>query len=256
MSRVLLILGGTAEAAELARQAAALPGLEVVTSLAGRTEAPATLAGRVRVGGFGGAEGLARWLRDEGVTMVVDATHPFAARISAHAQAACAAAGLPLLALVRPPWPRHQDDCWIEADSMADAAARLPALGRRAFLAVGRQELAAFEGGTGVWFLVRLLRPEPLPLPEHTVVIGRGPFGIEAEIDLLRRHRIEVVVTKASGGAATAAKVAAARALALPVLMVRRPPRPATETVETVTGALAWILARNDDGRARTGGIR
>jgi len=171
----LLILGGTAEAAALAR---AVAGMDVVTSVAGRT-APPRLPGRVRVGGFGGAAGLEEFLRREAVDAVVDATHPFAARISAHAAAACAAAAVPRLMLLRPEWQPVTGDCWIEAADMDDAAARLPGLGRRALLAVGRQELAAFAAVTGVEFVVRLLAEAPPPLPACRVVVGRGPFLVE-----------------------------------------------------------------------------
>jgi len=241
MSR-LLILGGTTEAAHLARLL--VPAHDVVTALAGRTAAPAGLAGAVRIGGFGGAEGLEASLRAEQFDAVIDATHPFAARISAHAATACAAAGVRLLALRRPSWSREAGDHWIMAESMAEAARLLPGLGRRAFLAVGRQELAAFSAVSGVWLLVRLLAPENLALPEHHVVLGRGPFRVEDETALLREHGIEVVVTKESGGAATYAKIAAARAQSLPVLMIRRPPLvEAVETVSGVEAAVEWVGA-------------
>lgn len=234
----ILILGGTAEAAALAR---ALAGRDVITALAGRTAARPDVPGRVRVGGFGGADGLAAFLRDEGITAVIDATHPFAARISDHAARACTLTGRPRLRLARPEWPRQPGDRWIAADSMADAAARLPGLGRRAFLTVGIQEVAAFAGLTGLWFLVRLIAAQPLPLADYTVVTGRGPFGEAAELALLRAHAIDVLVTKASGGPATHGKIAAARALGLPVLMVRRPPPPPGAAVGTVAEAVAWL---------------
>ncbi len=256
----LLILGGTAEAAALAHAlAAALPGLDLVTSLAGRTAGVPRLPGRVRVGGFGGAAGLEEVLRADAVDAVVDATHPFAARISAHAEAACAAAAVPRLVLRRPEWRRVHGDRWVVADDMADAAARLPGLGRRAFLAIGRQELAAFAGVAGVELVVRLLAPSPPPLPSCRVVVGRGPFAVADEIRLLRDHAVAVVVSKASGGESTYAKIAAARALALPVLLVRRPPPPQGPAVEEVAAALAWvkaICAGCGCGPGRTGGIR
>jgi len=236
----LLILGGTAEAAALAGLVA--PAIDVITSLAGRTAAPARLPGRVRAGGFGGADGLAEFLRAEAIDRVVDATHPFAARISAHAEAACTASGIPRLALVRPPWPRLAADRWVEVDNMAAAAECLEGLGRRAFLAVGRQEVGAFAAIPGMWFLVRLLAPEMLQLPPHRVVLGRGPFGVEDETRLLSEHRIDVVVTKASGGEATYAKIAAARELGLPVLMIRRPPPPAPPIVTGAAAAAAWVV--------------
>ena len=250
----LLILGGTAEAARLARRLAETnPTLDIVTSLAGRTTAPIGLPGTVRIGGFGGAAGLESYLRAEGVDAVIDATHPFAARISAAAVTACAATGLPLLALVRPPWPRVEGDRWIEAESMAEAARILPSLGRRALLAIGRQELGAFADLNKVWLLVRLRAREALALPDHRVVLGHGPFRVEAEAALLREHAIEVVVTKQSGGTATYAKIAAARALALPVLMIRRPQPPsAVEAVADVEAAAAWV-GEVSGGRALSG---
>ena len=238
----LLILGGTGEAATLACLVAkTLPEVEIVTSLAGRTLAPPALPGTVRIGGFGGAEGLAAFLRAEGITAMIDATHPFAARISAHAAAAAEATAVPLLALRRPGWVAAEGDRWVMADSMADAARRLPSLGRRAFLSVGRQEIGAFAGLTGIRFLVRLLAPEELPLADYRVVLGRGPFRVADEIELLREHDIDVVVSKDSGGAATFAKIKAARALALPVLMMRRPALPQVECVADVEAAVTWL---------------
>lgn len=235
----ILILGGTTEAAALAR---ALAGkMDVVTSLAGRTNDPAALPGRVRVGGFGGAEGLAEYLRAEAIERVVDATHPFAARISAHAAAACAAAGVARLMLVRPRWTRLPGDRWAMATSMDDAARRLPDLGRRAFLTVGIGETGAFATVTGVHFVVRLIAPQPLPLADYQVVAGRGPFDAAAEAALLRRHRIDVVVTKESGGAATYGKIAAARDLGLPVLMISRPALPEGATADNVEAAVRWL---------------
>jgi len=238
----LLILGGTSEAGQLARQLA--PAHEVVSSLAGRTAAPAALAGAVRIGGFGGAAGLEAYLREGAFDAVIDATHPFAARISAAAATACAAAGIRLLALRRPSWSPVAGDHWIMVPSMAEAARLLPSLGRRAFLAIGRQELAAFGAVSGVWLLVRLLAPETLALPEYHIVLGRGPFRVEDETALLVEHRIDVVVTKESGGTATSAKLAAARALSLPVLMIRRPPGlVGVETVTEVAAAVEWVGA-------------
>lgn len=238
----LLILGGTAEAADLARAVAEhLPECEVISSLAGVAGVP-QLPGRIRVGGFGGAGGLADYLRRERIAAVIDATHPFAARISAHAAAACATAGVSLLRLDRDLWQPQPGDTWIPAADMAAAAALLPGRGRRAFLTVGATELGAFATVEGVWFLVRLLAEAPPPLPDSLVVVGRGPFTIEAEHALMQRHRIEVLVTKASGGAATAAKLQAARQLGLPVVMVRRPAGVAGTVVHSVEAAADWLL--------------
>ena len=240
----ILILGGTAEAAALAWALAEEPRVAAITSLAGRTRAPAEVPGKVRVGGFGGPEALADYLGSEGIDLVVDATHPFAARISRNAARACATAGVPRLLLARPPWTAQAGDNWVPVPDAAAAAAS--GLGRRVFLAIGRQELAAFAGLAGLWFLVRLVEaPEaPPPLADYHLVLGRGPFEVEQERALLREHRIDAVVSKNSGGVGAAAKIAAARALDLPVVMIERPSAPASETAESVEAALAWIDTR------------
>ncbi len=242
----VLVLGGTAEAAALARALAEEPRVAMTTSLAGRTRAPAELPGAVRRGGFGGAQALADYLKARAVDLLVDATHPFAARISRNAAQACAAAGVPRLVLTRAPWPAREGDRWTLVPDAEAAAAALPGLGARVFLTIGRQELAAFAGLDAVWFLVRLVEPpeEPIPLEDYHLVLGRGPFSLVQETALLRAHGIEVVVSKNSGGQGAAAKIAAARALGLPVVMIERPPAPASETAESVEAALAWIAAR------------
>ncbi len=242
----VLILGGTAEAAGLAGALAEEERVATITSLAGRTRAPAAVPGAVRVGGFGGPDALADYLRQAGIGLVVDATHPFAARISRNAARACDRAMVPRLLLARPPWTAQAGDAWISAADTEAAAAALPGLGRRAFLAIGRQELAAFTGLTELWFLVRLVEePEaPPPLAAYHLVLGRGPFAVARERELLREHRIEVVVSKNSGGTGAAAKIAAARALGLPVVMIERPPAPESETAESVAAARAWIETR------------
>lgn len=241
--RRLLILGGTGEARELADKAAAIPDLRVVTSLAGRTRSPRPLAGETRTGGFGGAEGLAAYLRAEPIDLVIDATHPFAAIISGNAAEACDARAVPRLVLSRPAWTETSGDTWIEAADVDAAAAALPAAGRRAFLTVGRNEIARFAGVTDCRFLIRVIDPpvEPLPFAGYTLIEGRPPFAEDRERALMTEHRIDVLVSKNSGGAATYAKIAAARVLGLPVLMIRRPPAPAGPRVETVAQALAWI---------------
>ncbi|MFE0457479.1 cobalt-precorrin-6A reductase [Streptomyces sp. NPDC058914] len=225
----VLILGGTTEARLLAALLAddALPGLRVTNSLAGRVAAPRMPPGEVRVGGFGGADGLAAWLRGHEVDVLVDATHPFAGTISFHAARAAATARVPLLALRRPGWVPGEGDVWHEAASLDRAAELLPRLGRRVFLTTGRMGLPAFAALDDLWFLVRSVdAPEP-PVPSRMeVVLDRGPFTLDGERDLLRRHRIDVVVTKDSGGAATAPKLTAAREAGLPVVVVRRPPVP------------------------------
>lgn len=240
----LLILGGTAEARRLAEAlAAGMPGLRVTTSLAGRVAAPRLPPGEVRVGGFGGAQGLARWVGEHRVAAVVDATHPFAVTISANAARAAALAGVPLLALRRPGWVPGPGDDWHETDSTAEAATLLPGLGRRVFLTTGRMDLAAFAGIEDLWFLVRSVEPpEPPHPPRMRVVLDRGPFTLAGERELLREHRIEVLVTKDSGGSATAPKLAAARAAGLPVVVIRRPSLPEGAEVAATPGeAVAWV---------------
>jgi precorrin-6A/cobalt-precorrin-6A reductase len=250
----LLILGGTAEAAALA--AAALVRfsgeLAVTTSLAGRTQHRGLLPGQVRIGGFGGVAGLAAYLASASVDLVIDATHPFAAQISAQAAAACTAAGVPRLLLERPPWKRHPLDRWIEVEHLAGAAGVLPRLGRRVWLTVGARELGAFAGLGEHHFLVRLIAPPaaPLPLLSHELLLARGPFSLAGERFIIERHAIEVLVAKASGGAATEAKLIAARERDVPVVMVRRPAKLAGERAAGATEALDWLAAQLT-GRAR-----
>ncbi len=243
----VLILGGTAEAAGLARALAGDARVAAITSLAGRTRSPAKVPGAVRVGGFGGPEAMVEYLRQAGIGLVVDATHPFAARISRNAARACATAGVPRLLLARPPWTAQAGDNWVPVPDAAVAAAALPGLGRRVFLAIGRQELAAFAGLAGLWFLVRLVEaPEaPPPLADYHLVLGRGPFAIEQELELLREHGIDAVVSKNSGGVGAAATSAAARDLGHPVVMIERPSAPASETAESVEAARAWINTKS-----------
>ncbi|MFG3182543.1 cobalt-precorrin-6A reductase [Streptomyces nigra] len=231
--RHILLLGGTTEARELAAALAAHPGMRVTTSLAGRVSRPGAVAGDVRVGGFGGAEGLAAWLRAEEVDTVVDATHPFAASITANAVRAARIMGVPAVVLRRPGWHPEPGDRWHESSSLAEAAALLPGLGHRVLLTTGRLGLAAFAHLDGQRFVVRCVEPPEPPMPPHTeVLLARGPFTVPGETELLRDHRIGVLVTKDSGGAATAPKLVAARRLGLPVVVVRRPALP--EGVETV----------------------
>ena len=235
-----LILGGTAEARALAR-ALVDAGVRVVSSLAGRVRDPALPVGEVRVGGFGGAAGLAAWVRDHDVAAVVDATHPFASTMTAHAVDACAATGVELVVLRRPGWPPEPD--WVWAGSVPAAAALLPSLGKRAFLTTGRTSLAAFAG-LDLEFLVRCVDPPTGPLPHRVhVLLDRGPFTLDGERALLRDHGIDVLVTKDSGGSLTSAKLAAARAEGVQVLVVRRPPLPAgVDAVDTVEAALTRLV--------------
>ncbi|BCM71031.1 putative precorrin-6X reductase [Streptomyces sp. EAS-AB2608] len=239
----VLILGGTTEARRLAADLAARPGVRVTTSLAGRVTRPAALPGEVRTGGFGGPDGLADWLRTHRVDALVDATHPFAASITDHAARAARATGVPAVVLRRPGWRPGPGDRWYDVPSLAAAAEALPGLGSRVFLSTGRLGLAAFAGLTGLHFLVRSVEPPEPPLPPDTrVVLARGPFTVTDETGLLRAHRIDVLVTKDSGGEATAAKLTAARDLGLPVVVVRRPPLPDGVRAEPdVAGVLARL---------------
>ncbi|MBV9551764.1 MAG: cobalt-precorrin-6A reductase [Alphaproteobacteria bacterium] len=251
----LLILGGTGEAAALARAAMTRFGeaIDVTTALAGRTRHPGPIAGHVRIGGFGGAAGLARYLEEQRIDRLIDATHPFAAEISRAARLACSQVGVPRLLLARPPWRRHSLDRWIDVDTLEAAAQIVGRVGRRALLTVGSGEIAAFAPATTVRFLVRMIDPprDPLPLRFHEVVLGRGPFALAEERHLLQRHAIDVLVCKASGGHATEAKLIAARELSLPVIMVRRPPVERGLSVDTVEAALDWLAGLDERPEAR-----
>jgi len=237
----MLILGGTGEAAELVR---CLPkNFTPITSWAGRTKAPANLPGEVRIGGFDGADGLKAYLQENRIDVVVDATHPFAARISENAAKACTETGVPRLYFLRSTWEKQPGDEWVFADSLEDAAERVAALGRRPLLTIGRQHLNAFSGLNDVEFLVRVLeKPEaPLPLEVYQTVVGKPPIFLEGEQALFRRHSIDLLITKESGGEATYAKIEAARLEKIPVLMIRRPVPPPGDAVSSVEGALDWL---------------
>ncbi|MFF0475093.1 cobalt-precorrin-6A reductase [Streptomyces sp. NPDC004284] len=237
----VLILGGTTEARALA--GLLHDRVRVTSSLAGRVASPRLPAGEVRIGGFGGPEGLAAWLREHAVDAVIDATHPFAERISFNAARAAATAHVPLLALRRPGWVRTEGDDWRDAGSLEEAARALHGLGDRVFLTTGRLGLAAFAA-CPQWFLVRSVDAPDTPVPARTeILLDRGPFTLDGERELLARHRIDVVVTKDSGGAATAPKLTAAREAGIPVVVVRRPPVPeGVPTAATPEEAAAWVL--------------
>lgn len=240
----VLILGGTGEARALA--GAILErfqnSVDVLTSLAGVTRNPLAIPGRVRSGGFGGAEKLAAFLRAERIDLLVDATHPFASRIAHAAVSAAKDTGVALLRLERAAWRPAQGDRWIEVADAAQAAAILPSLGRRAFLTIGRRGLAPFAALPGLWFLVRTIEPLDPPSPSMTMITGRGPFAVADERRLMERNGIDVMVTKASGGGATEAKLTAARERGIPVVMIARPVR-AGEGADA-PGILGWIAAR------------
>ena len=239
----VLILGGTTEARQLAGRLAVRAGITVTLSLAGRTAAPASQPVPVRIGGFGGAEGLADYLRSEKIDVLIDATHPYAATISANAATAASHAGVAMLALRRPAWTPVAGDRWTEVDHVADAVETLGAAPRRIFLTLGRKEIAPFEAAPQHRYLVRSVDPvvPPLHVPHAIYITGRGPFAEAGERVLLEEHGVEVIVAKNSGGAATHGKIAAARALALPVIMLRRPPLPEVMAVKSVDEALDWI---------------
>ncbi|MGF6231451.1 precorrin-6A/cobalt-precorrin-6A reductase [Inquilinus ginsengisoli] len=248
--RRLLILGGTGEASALARALAEAGDWAVTTSLAGRTRTPAALPGAVRIGGFGGADGLAAYLRAERIDRVIDATHPFAATMSANAAAACARLGLPLLRIERPAWSPAPGDRWIDVADAGAAAdwlvAALPA-GSAVLLTLGRQEVAPFQRCPDLRFVLRSIEaPAAQDLPPDCLLLSeRGPFTLHGERALIDRHGIRAIVAKNAGGDATAAKLAGAREAAIPVLMIRRPAPPAmsdaTGAVADIAGALDWL---------------
>jgi precorrin-6A/cobalt-precorrin-6A reductase len=265
----VLILGGTGEARQLASALAGVDGMEVISSLAGRVRAPRLPDGAVRIGGFGGAVGLADWLRQERIDAVIDGTHPFAARITDSVVAATMSGGIPMRVLRRPAWTAQEGDDWRYVSTLAEAAGvfateaetptgtaavpmgtagvaaevvTTPRLGDRVFLTIGRQELGLFAE-LDRWFLIRAVDPPEGPLPRrHRLILERPPYSVATELELLREHRIEVLVTKNSGGDQTVAKLIAARELGLPVVMVTRPPLPEEAyAVETVGQILEWL---------------
>jgi len=239
----ILILGGTREARDIAETVTGDQRLAIVSSLAGRVRDPVLPVGPVRVGGFGGVDGLRGWLAANDIDAVVDATHPFAGTISAHAAAAATARGLPVLHVRRPGWQAGPDDRWIRVPGMAAAAEAVAELGPRIFLTIGRQEVAAFADLTRQWFLIRAIDPPTAALPpEHELLLARGPFAVEDEMRLLTGRRIAALVTKDSGGELTAAKLAAARACHIPVVMIDRPPLPAGAAIaESAAAAVDWL---------------
>jgi precorrin-6A/cobalt-precorrin-6A reductase len=231
------------EARRLAERLAGRADLAVTLSLAGRTANPVAQPVPVRIGGFGGAEGLAAHLAAERIDALIDATHPYAAIIAANAARAALSAGVPLLALRRPPWVAVAGDRWTE---VTDASAAVRALGdapRRVFLALGRNDIAPFVQAPQHRYLVRSVDPvePPLSVPHASYVVGRGPFMEADDRALLMAHGIEIVVCKNSGGDATYGKIAAARGLGLAVIMLRRPALPAVAAVETIADALAGL---------------
>lgn len=239
----VLILGGTTEASALARLLAGDARFEATLSLAGRTSEPKPQPIATRIGGFGGIDGLADFLHEQKIDAVVDATHPYAAQISANAVAACRRAGVPLVSLVRPAWVPRPGDRWLTASGTEDAARALGSTPRRVFLSVGRQELHLFTAAPQHHYVARLIeRPQQATLPPDLVLLQqRGPFDRDAEQRLLESEKIDVIVSKNSGGSATYAKIEAAREIGLPVVMITRPNKPADHVVASAEEAVAWL---------------
>lgn len=272
----LLILGGTGEASALAQQAACLPNLTIISSLAGRTQAAAPFQAdapqtQIRVGGFGGVSGLVAYLQAESIDLLIDATHPFAAQITCHAVEAAALTATPFLRLNRPAWQPVPGDDWREVPNNAAAAALLTELTfgsgyhpPRVFLTIGRQELAAFAHLSNVWFLMRMIEPPAPPIPTGKVLLERGPFDLATERQLLVDYQIQLIVSKNSGGEATYAKLIAARERGIPVVMVQRPPAPPALAmgsqggsdggncveVVSVAAAIDWLRQRRETHRS------
>ncbi len=223
----VLVLAGTAEARKLCKRLAEL-GIDGHASLAGRVDRPADLALPVRVGGFGGSEGLQNTLKQNGFTHVIDATHPFAAQMTENAHIACSHLGVPLCVLTREPWTPNEGDNWISVPTMASVMDALDGPSMRVFLGIGRQNLPLFSAHPQHDYLCRVIdAPEQMPaIPSIKLLRAKGPFTLQDDIDLLSAHRIEVVVSKNSGGSLTRSKIDAARILGLPVIMIDRPKPP------------------------------
>ena len=237
-----LILGGTSDANRLADTVAGL-GWDAIYSYAGRTEAPVAQSLPTRSGGFGGASGLADYIRQQNITHVVDATHPFAAGMSRNAVAACAATRTALIALERAPWSKTPDDTWIEVADETAAAAALPDQRTSVFLAIGRQHLAPFVAKPQHAYTLRFVdAPDgALPLPDAGVIVSRGPFTLAGDLELMRSRRIEWVVARNAGGSGARAKIDAARELGLPVVMIARPDLPERARTERIEDVLAFL---------------
>lgn len=238
----ILILGGTTEASALARQLAGDPRFEATLSFAGRTAAPQSQPIATRVGGFGGVDGLARYITERAIEAVIDATHPYAPRISANAVVACGRAGVALASLVRRAWKAEAGDKWETAPTAVAAALAIGKAPRRVFLALGRQELHSFAPLAQHHYIARLIDPPQGVRPHNLVLVQqRGPFDFDAELRLLKELKIEVIVSRNSGGSATYPKIEAARVLGLPVIMITRPVKPVGHIVRSAEDALAWL---------------
>ena len=236
-----LVLGGTADASLLAAEIAHA-GLDAVYSYGGRTRLPADQPLPTRIGGFGGASGLADYIRGEGITHVIDATHPFAAEMSSNAVEACSETGTQLIALERAPWARAPGDSWTEVGDVAAAAAALPEMTARVFLAIGRQHIAPFATKPQHAYTLRFVDPPEAPLPfAADVIVSRGPFTLEGELEMMRKRSITRIVARNSGGDGARAKIDAARTLGLPVIMIARSQLPERLRIESVAEIMQWL---------------
>ncbi len=243
------MLGGTTEATQLAT-ALAKTGYDALFSYAGRTNRPVAQPLPTRVGGFGGADGLADFLKDDGITHVIDATHPFAAQMSTNAITACGNTEIPLVAFERPPWQAELGDNWLSVSDITAASLELPDHPARVFLAIGKQHIDAFAARPEHFYLLRLVDTptQALPLPNAHAVIARGPFDEAGDLALLQEHNINIIVAKNAGGQGAAAKLAAARALGLKVIMIDRPHIPARRVLGTVGDVMTWLDHSTDLG--------
>jgi precorrin-6A/cobalt-precorrin-6A reductase len=241
MKRKLLILGGTGDSREIAAAASLLPNVEVISSLAGRTQNPASIPGEIRVGSFGGAAGLAAYIREEKINYLIDATHPFASQISMNALTAANECQIPHLLYQRPPWQREIEDTWYEVDSLKEAAVLLPNLAKRVFLTIGRQEVKYFANLRELWFLIRSIEPSEAIDIKGEIILDRGPFSLAEESHLLEKYCIDTIVTKNSGGRATYAKIIAARQRRIPIIMIRRSALPNCEVFTQIEDVIIWL---------------
>ena len=245
----VLILGGTGDAVKLATKLATIPEIEVISSLAGRTKKPAALVGQVRIGGFGGAEGLANYLQGNAIDLLIDATHPCAGQITMNGAIAAKIVNIPHLMLVRPQWEKVAGDHWLEVETVEAAAEAIPESVKRVFITSGRQQLEPFLQRSHIypdtWYLMRSIDPPDLTLPNSQLLLDRGPFNLEQERQLLREYQIQAIVSKNSGGDATYAKIVAARELGIPIIMVQRPQMPEGDKVTSIQQAIAWLQTSN-----------
>jgi len=239
----VLLLGGTSEAVALAQRIVCQFRWRVITSLAGRTRQAAISAGEHRVGGFSGSNGMREYIIQNAIDVIIDATHPFATTISAHAQSVSKTLELPYLRVHRPAWLQQEGDLWYSVTDLSNAAKQLPTTARRLFLACGRKDLACFAQTADKQFIVRLIEApqQRLPLLNYELILARGPFTEAEEIALFKHYRIDLVVSKNSGGAASYGKIAAARTLQIPVLMLQRPTTVYEPAVDSVDQAMRWL---------------